>query len=145
MKKFLLTIITIFVVSNVLFAQSNKEPWTSKQLLDPAILAKKITNNQTKNMLIICIGPDAIIKNSVDVGATQSASNVAKLKAQLKNVNKDKEVVVYCGCCPFDRCPNVRPAFKTLNEMGFKNAKLLNLPNNIKTNWIDKGYPMNDE
>jgi hypothetical protein len=29
-------------------------------------------------------------------------------------------------------------------EMGFKNAKLLNLPKNIKTDWLDKDYPTND-
>jgi hypothetical protein len=27
-----------------------------------------------------------------------------------------------------------------LNDMGFKNHKLLNIPQNIKVDWIDKGY-----
>ncbi|MCZ2225019.1 MAG: rhodanese-like domain-containing protein [Chitinophagales bacterium] len=144
MKRFILSAISIFLVSNLLFAQSNKEPWSNDQLLDPAILAQKINQKKVGNMLIVSIGPDAVIKGSVEIGPGGETKNINKLKAYLKNVSKDKEVVIYCGCCPFERCPNVRPAFKTLKEMGFKNAKLLNLSNNIKTNWIDKGYPMNN-
>ncbi len=144
MKRFILSAISIFLVSNLLVAQSNKEPWSNDQLLDPAILAQKINQKKVGNMLIVSIGPDAVIKGSVEIGPGGETKNINKLKAYLKNVSKDKEVVIYCGCCPFERCPNVRPAFKTLNDMGFKNAKLLNLSNNIKTNWIDKGYPMNN-
>lgn len=144
MKRFILSAISIFLVSNLLFAQSNKEPWSNDQLLDPAILAQKINQKKVGNMLIVSIGPDAVIKGSIEIGPGGETKNINKLKAYLKNVSKDKEVVIYCGCCPFERCPNVRPAFKTLKEMGFKNAKLLNLSNNIKTNWIDKGYPMNN-
>jgi len=144
MKRFILSAISIFLVSNLLFAQSNKETWSNDQLLDPAILAQKINQKKVGNMLIVSIGPDAVIKGSVEIGPGGETKNINKLKAYLKNVSKDKEIVIYCGCCPFERCPNVRPAFKTLKEMGFKNAKLLNLSNNIKTNWIDKGYPMNN-
>jgi hypothetical protein len=50
-------------------------------------------------------------------------------------------VIIYCGCCPFDKCPNIRPAFAALKEMGFKNARLLDLPKNIKADWLDKNYP----
>lgn len=119
-----------------------KEPWKNNQLMPPAVLAEKINNNQTGNLLIINIGPDAVIKGSVDVGPAQEAGNIKKLKDQLKKVKKDKEVVIYCGCCPFSRCPNVRPAFKTLVDAGFKNAYLLDIPRNIKADWIDKKYPV---
>jgi hypothetical protein len=54
-------------------------------------------------------------------------------------------VVIYCGCCPFAKCPNVRPAFSTLLGMGFKNPRLLNLSHNLKADWIDKGYPLEDQ
>jgi hypothetical protein len=40
--------------------------------------------------------------------------------------------------------PNIRPAFNALVEMGFKNVKILDLPKNVKTNWIDHNYPTND-
>lgn len=141
---------TIFLISVMmlfcsgLFAQQNKENWTKDQLLEPSVLASKITENKAKNLLILSIGPDAVIKGSVEIGPGQDPKNIKNLENYLKNVPKTKEVIIYCGCCPFERCPNVRPAFKLLMDMGFKNAKLLNLPKNIKTNWLDKDYPTND-
>ncbi|HCS20823.1 MAG TPA: hypothetical protein DIW47_09730 [Bacteroidetes bacterium] len=59
-------------------------------------------------------------------------------------MSRDAEIIIYCGCCPFSDCPNIRPAFEVLNELKFTNPKLLNLPKNLKADWIDKGYPMND-
>jgi hypothetical protein len=54
---------------------------------------------------------------------------------------KDADVVIYCGCCPFRDCPNIRPAFRVLQEMKFTRAKLLNIPTTLKADWINKGYP----
>jgi thiosulfate/3-mercaptopyruvate sulfurtransferase len=51
-------------------------------------------------------------------------------------------MVIYCGCCPWEKCPNVQPAMTTLQEMGFTRVRVLHLPDNFKTNWIDKGYPV---
>ena len=120
------------------------EPWTAQQLISAKYLAEKINANQTRNMLILGVGPDAMIKGSIDMGEANDPANIAKLKQFLKGVDKNKEVVIYCGCCPFDRCPNIRPAFKALKEMGFKNARLLNLTKNIRTNWLNEGYPIKD-
>lgn len=72
-----------------------------------------------------------------------SEEGLEKLKSELKSIAKDKNIVVYCGCCPFEHCPNVRPAIETLKEMKFTHYYLLNLPHNIKADWIDKGYPTN--
>jgi thiosulfate/3-mercaptopyruvate sulfurtransferase len=55
---------------------------------------------------------------------------------------RDKEVIIYCGCCPFRRCPNIRPAFELLKKMKFTNLKLLNLPTGLNEDWIHKGYPL---
>lgn len=144
MRHIIFVISAILLFCNGVFAQQPKENWTSNQLLDPAILAAKINKKDTKNLVILCIGPDALIKGSVDIGPGQDQKSIKKLENYLKNVPKNKDVIIYCGCCPYERCPNVRPAFKTLLDMGFKNGKLLDLPKNIKTNWLDKNYPTND-
>lgn len=143
MKHLLFLIAPMFLFCAGASAQ-DKEPWKSNELLAPATLAADITQGHTKDLLILSVGPDAIIKGSVDIGPANEESSLDKLKSYLKDVSTDKEIIIYCGCCPFEHCPNIRPAFTLLKNMGFKNPKLLNLPNNIKADWLDWNYPSND-
>jgi hypothetical protein len=39
------------------------------------------------------------------------------------------------------RCPNVRPAFQVLKEMGFTRVRVLNIATNMAADWYGKGYP----
>jgi hypothetical protein len=119
----------------------NPENWTNKQLMEPPELAA--TLKKGKNLpVIICVGPGASIPNSIETGMTKDAANLDKLKQELATIPKNKKIVIYCGCCPFEKCPNVRPAIDVLKSMKFTNYKLLDLPHNLKTDWIDKGYPV---
>lgn len=119
------------------------DPWTPAQLLEPADLAAMIDHPPAKPPLVVCVGPSGLIKGSVYTGAAHDAQNLQKLRTLLENENRDREVVIYCGCCPFEHCPNVRPAFSLLKEMRFTNARLLDLQHNIRVDWIDHGYPVN--
>lgn len=139
--KYLYLLLLSVCLSFTVVSETKNDPWTESELLNPEILANKINNKQLKNTVILSIGFDAIIKNSVDIGAGNQAENITKLKTYLKSVKKNKEVILYCGCCPLAKCPNMRPAYKAVKELGYKNAKVLNLVQNIKTNWLDKGYP----
>ncbi|MBD2703501.1 rhodanese-like domain-containing protein [Spirosoma sp. BT702] len=138
---FVLTLL-ILCAGLTYFGWHRAEPWSPEQLLDPADLAAAIAGPKAEQPLIISIGPAASIKSSVGVGPAGEAENLAKLEKLLSKESKDRQIVIYCGCCPFKNCPNVRPAFTKLNELGFKNHKLLNLAKNLKTDWIDKGYPV---
>lgn len=124
------------------FTNQVSDPWTQDQLLEPTELARSINDPHSPQFLVFSVGPGAVIKGSVDIGPAREKENLAKLRAQLKTLPKDANVVIYCGCCPFAKCPNVRPAFNLLKEMNFKNGKLLNLAQNVKTDWIDHGYPV---
>jgi hypothetical protein len=118
------------------------EPWTDKQLKDPAVLAAAITDSKAPRPVIFNIGPVQQIKGAIAIGPASKPGNLEKLKQQLAKLPKDTQVIIYCGCCPFRRCPNVRPAFELLQKTKFKNAKLLNLPTSLNDDWISKGYPM---
>lgn len=121
---------------------NENEPWTADQLLDPAKLAAILKNEKVTPPTILSVSPGPVIPGSLDIGPASEKANMEKLKAQLRSIPKDADIVVYCGCCPFAKCPNIRPAFSLLNDMGYKNHKLLDLPNNIKIDWINKGYPV---
>jgi thiosulfate/3-mercaptopyruvate sulfurtransferase len=136
------------VVSVILFAAISlatlhaDEPWTNKELKDPAALAAVLADSKAPQPVIYNIGPVQQIKGAIAIGPTGVEENLDKLKQRLAKLPKDKEVIIYCGCCPFRRCPNVRPAFELLKQMKFTKARLLNLPTSLNDDWISKGYPM---
>ena len=144
MKKLAMALSIIVCFAIMVKAQIVEELWKPFQLVETKDLAATIEKNEAEKLLILSIGPDSVIKGSIHIGATHEHQNLENLKTYLNDVPKDKEVIIYCGCCPFSRCPNIRPAFKMLMDLGFKNAKLLNIPNNIKTDWIDHDYPTED-
>ena len=117
------------------------EPWTDSQLIAPAELAQKLKQGSTNKPLVYSVGPGALILGSVDMGPAHEKENLEKFRKALEKLPVNAQVIIYCGCCPFERCPNIRPAFSLLVEMKFTNARLLNLEHNIRTDWVDKGYP----
>lgn len=116
--------------------------WKTKDLLQPADLALTLRNKKSKQPAIFNIGVVEDIQGAKNVGAASKKENLDKLKNSLQSLPRTTMVVIYCGCCPFDKCPNIRPAFSLMKKMGFSNGKLLNLPANLKQDWISKGYPM---
>jgi thiosulfate/3-mercaptopyruvate sulfurtransferase len=122
-------------------AYPTPDPWTPSQLLAPADLAAVLNNPKTKKPIVFCVGPGALVKGSLDMGPAHEKENLEKFKQALSKLPTGSDIVIYCGCCPFEHCPNIRPAFTLLNEMKFSNAHLLNLEHNIKTDWVMKGYP----
>lgn len=116
------------------------ENWTKDQLIEPAALAQTIEANKDIP-LIYCIGPGVVIPHSIDIGMTSEQENLQKFKETIDKLPRTANIVIYCGCCPFAKCPNVRPAIAALKDKKFTNFHLLNLPDNIKKDWIAKGYP----
>jgi hypothetical protein len=136
------SLVLIAVLAAFIVLAQNPINWTSKQLMEPATLASTLKSG--KNIpVILSVGPGAVIPHSTDIGMVKDGENLAKFKSVLSGLSKNTKVVVYCGCCPFERCPNVRPAIAALKEMKFTNYYLLNIPTSIKKDWIDKGYPVN--
>lgn len=142
-NKYRLSIVALILLSvAVAFSNKQTEPWRPDQLMEPKELADIINDSSSVKPLIINIGPAGLIKGAVDIGATHEPQNLDKLKEMLSPETRDRQIVIYCGCCPFQNCPNIRPAFKLLNDMKFTNQKLLDLPHNLKADWINYGYPM---
>lgn len=84
------------------------------------------------------------IPASVFAGPGSKTEGLDALKVAVAKVPRHEEVVIYCGCCPFDKCPNVRPAIALLKQMGFTNVRALNLPTNFAADWVDHGYPVEE-
>ena len=83
----------------------------------------------------------AHIPGSEYLGPGSNEDGLKKLLDRVSAIPKNKSIVLYCGCCPWGHCPNVKPAFKALTSMGFSNVKVLYIPENFGTDWVNKGYP----
>ncbi|HWD88059.1 MAG TPA: hypothetical protein VG367_08035 [Mucilaginibacter sp.] len=128
-------------VSSLNTASPTPEPWTQEQLLPPATLAAELKASEP-HALILNIGKVEDIKEATHIGPVSQKENLEKLTKEVSPLPRSTELVIYCGCCPFAKCPNIRPAFDELKRLGFTNIKVLNIPNNLETNWIKEGYPL---
>ena len=72
-------------------------------------------------------------------GPASTPDGLADLKRWAANLPRNREIVIYCGCCPFAHCPNIRPAFTALQEMGFKSIRVLVLETGLGQDWVEKG------
>jgi thiosulfate/3-mercaptopyruvate sulfurtransferase len=121
---------------------TKKPVYESTQLMQTEDLLKALNKPTGKKPVIYNIGFVGNIKDAKKIGPASKEEGLKNLQEEVKTLPKTTAIVVYCGCCPFEHCPNVRPAYTTLQKMGFKQTKILNLPTSIKADWIDKGYPM---
>ena len=137
-------VLAIVLLSLMALNKKQTEPWTQDQLMPPEKLAAIINDSTPAKPLIISIGPVGLIKGAIQVGPTHEQENMDNLKKLLSKEDRKRDIVIYCGCCPFKECPNIRPAFSLLTTMKFTNHKLLNLPSNLKIDWINHGYPMSN-
>lgn len=141
----LLAAIAVFAAMIALAQQD--EPWKKSDLIQPEALAARLTGSGAAKPPIVFVGFPVLYRASHIPGAILAgpASKPEGLEALRQTVAKlphDTEVVIYCGCCPFDHCPNIRPAFSELRKLGFTRVSLLSIPTNMFADWISKGYPV---
>ena len=95
--------------------------------------------------VIFMVGPNVLYRSKHIPGAVYAGPGVmetglAMLKMEAEKLPRDREVVLYCGCCPWDHCPFIKPAMNLLKQMGFTKAKALYRDTGFKGDWLDKGY-----
>ena len=118
----------------------------SSQLLNPDELVKVLQSSSGGKPLIIQVGSHVLytqahIPGSDYIGPGASESGLQALRKRVESLPRNKFIVIYCGCCPWSHCPNIKPADDALRAMGFTNVKVLYIADNFGANWVDKGYP----
>lgn len=116
------------------------------RLIQPQALVQLLKGEEGEKPLILQVGShvmfaQAHIPGSDYAGPGSQASGIQSLENTVASLPKNKHIVLYCGCCPWDRCPNVGPAYKRLHDLGFSNVKVLYIANNFGEDWVNKGYP----
>ena len=126
------------------FAQTDADPWKQSEIIEPAQLAKLIES--PNRPMVISVAFPVLYRNrhilhAIDANAASKPEGIETLRKVVANTPKDADLVIYCGCCPMTKCPNVRPAYRALKEMGFTRVRVLDLPTNMHEDWYSKDYP----
>ena len=113
--------------------------------IQPGELAAVLTGAGPKPA-VIHVGFNVLYRNrhiagTAYAGPANTPEGLELLKQEAGKLPRDSEIVLYCGCCPWDHCPNIRPASELLRQMGFTHVKVLYIPTNMKVDWFDRGYP----
>lgn len=115
----------------------------------PEVQPKELVDRIAKGSppAIFQVGPSFLynskhIPGAVYAGMGSRPEGIATLKALVEKLPRDREIVLYCGCCPWEKCPNIRPAMELLQSMGFTRVTAMHVPTSFKVDWIDKGYPV---
>jgi thiosulfate/3-mercaptopyruvate sulfurtransferase len=127
------------------FSQVVSNPWPESDLLEPADLAKTLRSSGAKPA-VICVAFPVLyrskhITEAVYAGPGNRPEGIEALKKAVAGMAKDRDLVLYCGCCPMVKCPNIRPAYQALKDMGFTRVRVLSIPTNMATDWYSKDYP----
>jgi thiosulfate/3-mercaptopyruvate sulfurtransferase len=127
-------------------ADAPSDPWTAAQTVQPADLAKELADaNAAGKPTVICVAPHVLyegghIPGALFHGPGSSPQGIDDLKKWAQPLPRSANIVIYCGCCPLDHCPNLRPAFVALRDMGFTHLRALIISTNFYTDWVKPGY-----
>ncbi len=119
----------------------------TSHLINPDELVKILRAPKGEKPLLIQVGSHVLyaqahIPGSEYIGPASDPNGLQRLRARVESLPRNQFIVIYCGCCPWTHCPNMKPADDALHAMGFTNVKSLYFANNFGTDWVDKGYPV---
>ena len=142
--------LSIGVVAQAQF--SNPAPFSAttvpqSDLLQSAELAKLLKASPSERPVVFQVGSlvmfqQAHIPNAGFAGPGSQANGMILLKKFAAPLSRKQLIVIYCGCCPWNKCPNIGPAYKQLHDLGFTNVKALYIASNFGDDWVSKGYPV---
>lgn len=109
-------------------------------------LAQQLADSTTARPQLLHVGFAPLFRSghipgSRYVGPGNRADGIARLGKALAAIPAGAPVVLYCGCCPWQDCPNVRPAFAAAKASGHTNVRVLHVAGNLERDWIDRGLP----
>lgn len=144
--RFVIVLAALFLpLAAILAFQASAIP--TSRLINPEELVKILQSSTGEKPLMIQVGSHVLyeqahIPGSEYIGPGSSEVGIQQLRKRVETLPRKKSIVLYCGCCPWNHCPNVKPADDALHAMGFTNVKVLYISDNFGANWVDKGYPV---
>ena len=142
---YVFALLIVVAASLVAFADSTRPSWADSQTVQPADLNKELATAKTAPTVFFVgfarLYSAGHIKGAQFHGTAGTDDGLTQLHSWANSLPRGANIVIYCGCCPMEHCPNVRPAFAMLRDMGFTKLRVLILPNDFAQDWADKGFP----
>lgn len=122
-------------------------PWGDAALVQPADLAARLADSSAAKPLLLHVGVRVLyragaIPGSRYVGPGSDPAGISALLAAVQEEPRDRDIVIYCGCCPAVNCPNMKPAFAAMKQAGFTNVHALWIERDFDRDWANHGYPV---
>jgi thiosulfate/3-mercaptopyruvate sulfurtransferase len=113
-------------------------------LVQPEALHRELQANPHA-ALILQVGSrvmfdQAHISGAEYVGPGSQPEGLQKLQMRVGKLPRTSAIVLYCGCCPWYKCPNVAPAWDLLHSMGFTKVRVLYIAQDFGADWVARGY-----
>jgi len=113
------------------------------QLIQPAALHRELQAGQ--HPLILQVGShmlfdEAHIPGAEYAGPASQPEGLDALRRRVAGLPRTQPIVLYCGCCPWQHCPNIAPAWLLLHHLGFTRVQALYLAHNFGADWVSQGY-----
>jgi thiosulfate/3-mercaptopyruvate sulfurtransferase len=125
---------------------THPETLPASQLVQPADLVRELASATVDSRpTIVYVGFRTLFAGGHIPGATFHGSastdqGLADIKKWAASLPRTTNLVIYCGCCPFEHCPNIRPAFALFRDMGFTRLRVLELRTSFAADWAGKNY-----
>ena len=135
------------ILTSTLMAADSADPWKKSDLMTVDQLKSQLPDVKAGKVTLIHVGfrklyAQGYIPGTQYGGPGNKPEGLADLKKVVEKIPHSRAIIIYCGCCPWDVCPNIRPAFRTLKQMGFTNVKAVEIPDSLASDWAAKGYPL---
>src|SRR6266540_1181810 len=99
---------------SLIFAVATVASAAGLALIQPKELVPQLESTGA-HPAIFHTGPNVLYRSkhivgSVYAGPGSTAAGLAMLEVEAGKLPRNREIVIYCGCCPWNRCPNITPA-----------------------------------
>ena len=115
--------------------------------IEPEALAKLVRESKGEKPVVLHVGfqnfyAQARIPGSDYAGPCSKPEGLELLRKRVESLPRRQFIALYCGCCPWDKCPNIKPAYEALRAMGFTNVKVVHIAQDFGANWVNAGLPV---
>ena len=148
-SRFMAALLSAALLSFAGTASSADKPAASippDKLVQPADFATQLKDASVRKPLMLHVGfktmfDQAHIPGSEYAGPGNTGAGLQALRDRVASLPKNTAIMIYCGCCPWSRCPNMAAAYDALIELRFTNVKGMQINDNFGADWVDKGFP----